>query len=607
MIEPRRVASGAGPGFLVSRLSQLLLRAWMVLRSSGSGVLSWRLAGAVGVATALPVTGGEWDHPPAEPDPLLRHERYPSEVLRLDVGVGVYLPPGYAEDPGRRYPVVYWLPEAEGDEAHPTLAPSRVEDAIRRGILPPLILITVCGGGRTWYLNTADGLKPAELTFLQELIPWVDRSYRTQAARGGRVLLGAGMGGYGAVRLALAHPERFCGGAALDGDFRTAGEFQAQRDGQEAFLRVFGGDTNRFAAAAPATLARLHADRLRGRTGLLLAVGSGSSGRAGSERLRRDLTALRFPPRWLEVSGSEGGGVVGEAGLAALEAGVGWMDDARSPASDGPWVNPPSRFLARVEHHVLYSRRLGRAVGYSLYRPEHPSGDGAPMPVVYHLHGRLEDESMHLEAMGYLDAAIGLGDVPPMAWVWPYGGRLGCFVDSDDGRVPAESILLEEVIPHVEARWRLGGGVSGRAVEGWGMGAWGALRLAGLAPARFGAVLIHNPVAPDAAGMRERYPEVWAGVFGADPAYFAARDPLAVLPRRAGELRDRLPIRMVVGQRAVVPRLDGIRLRSVLEAAGYRVDYEEVPGLGSGGPVLYPKTGLKDLGFLGRHLRRGSP
>jgi S-formylglutathione hydrolase FrmB len=502
--------------------------------------------------------------------------------------------------------VVYWLHDQDGSEGRPELDPAMVDAAIRGRILPPLMVVYVCGGGPSWFVNAADGLRPAELTFLDELIPHVDRTFRTVAGRGGRIVQGVGMGGYGAVRLALSHPDRFCAGTAHAGDFRPASVFAADRGLREAFLGVFGGDTNRFESMGPAAVARRNADRLRGATGLMLVVGPWNPARVGADRLHRVLADLRLSVRRLEVPRVRSLDVVTEAGLAGLEHAVGWLDEARSAEADGPWVNPPAQPVPRVRHHVLYSERLGRPVGYSLYLPERRAGPG-PLPVLYHLNGRLEDEGSHLETVGYLDAAIRLGDVPPMAWAWVYGGRLGWFVDAADGRVPGEQVLLGEVLPHVEARWRLGGDPSRRGVDGWGMGAWGALRFAAVEPVRFGAVLLHNPLVPDAATMQERYLEAWATAFGGDPTVFEAREPLAAWARRAGDLRGRVAVRVAFGARAVAPRADALRVIERLSAAGFRVEFEEAPGLGIGGGVLYPRTGLNDMRFFGRHLGTDRP
>ena len=46
-----------------------------------------------------------------------------------------------------------------------------------------------------------------ETTVIKELIPYIDKTYRTIASRTGRAIQGMSMGGFGAMRLALKYPE----------------------------------------------------------------------------------------------------------------------------------------------------------------------------------------------------------------------------------------------------------------------------------------------------------------------------------------------------------------------------------------------------------------
>lgn len=565
-----------------------------------AALLGWSAAwGAVSGGLLERSEDPVWVRPPDPRDPLLEHRTFPSRVLGKEVGFQICLPPDYASDPARRYPVVYWLHDLDGHEGRSGLPAALVREAIRDRILPPLIVVCPTAGGASWFLDTADGRIPAETLFVDELIPHVDRTLRTEPGRGGRIVLGAGSGGTAAVRLALARPEHFCAAAAMEGDFRTAREFAAEARYGDAFLRVFGGDPHRFAAQAPERWAGTNATRLAGRTGILLVTGGNWRLRGATDQLRRRLIETGVSGKGLKVGGETTPTVVRQALLPALEFAVGWLGRARSTDAGGPWVNPPAAELPRVRHHVCYSALLDRPVGYSLFLPE-PAREGGPMSVLYHLHGRMEDESRALEVMGNLDAMIRLGDLPPTAWVWAYGGRSGWFVDSADGRVPAERVFLEEVLPHVEARWSLGGAPERRGIDGWGMGAWGALRFAAVEPPRFSRVLLHNPTVPDAAAMQERYLDGWMAVFGGDAAFFDRVEPLGMLVRRttAGTGRARARFRVVVGA-AAWARADARRIRDALGTAGYHVEVEEVPGVGIEGPALWPRSGWRDLRFLG--------
>lgn len=576
-------------------------------------VASAPVLGAAGTATvdsgaavpSLNPVESPWLHPApyASSGVTLESRQFPSAVVRTEVGYRLWLPPRYSDPSDRtnRYPVLFWLHDLDGDESRPALRPEVVADAVLRRVIPPLIVVYPCGTARSWFRNTADGLFPAELVLVQELVPLLDRSLRTYSDRGGRLLAGAGMGGYGAVRLAAAHPEVFGAAISVGGDFRSAREWATNRELGEAFFRVFGGDTNRVSADGPVAWARTNAVVLRERTGFFWLTEAGDRFRAGSRDVERAFRGLGLSVRMEEMPlGSVQRALTGEAALACLEFGASWLPGARALDRDGSWANPPAASIPGVRHHVMFSERLARPVGYSLYLPDRAGAStNVLLPVLYHLHGRAENESSHLEVMGYLDAAIRFAGLPPMAWVWPYGGRLGWFTDTRDGRVPAQQVLLEELIPHVEARWNLGGSPGRRAIDGWGMGAWGALRFAALRPARFGSVLVHAPAVPDLTTFQRDYPEAWDSVFERDAAYFGRNEPLAMwlAAARGGGPSPRL--RVVTADHAD-SMADATRIREFLRGRDLEPDFEMVAGAPGEASALYGATGLKDLQFVAR-------
>jgi S-formylglutathione hydrolase FrmB len=53
------------------------------------------------------------------------------------------------------------------------------------------------------------GIEMFESQFINELIPFIDANYRTQASRDGRAIMGFSGGGQGALRLAFKYPALF--------------------------------------------------------------------------------------------------------------------------------------------------------------------------------------------------------------------------------------------------------------------------------------------------------------------------------------------------------------------------------------------------------------
>jgi S-formylglutathione hydrolase FrmB len=137
-----------------------------------------------------------------------------SVVLNRVVRYCVYLPSGYnagaAQHPPQRYPVLYFL-HGLGDNEQ-TLFNSggwTLLDDLRRQHKMGDFLIVAPEGRRSFYINSADGSVRYSDFFLQEFMPHIERKFRVRSGRAARAISGVSMGGYGALRLAFAHPELF--------------------------------------------------------------------------------------------------------------------------------------------------------------------------------------------------------------------------------------------------------------------------------------------------------------------------------------------------------------------------------------------------------------
>jgi enterochelin esterase-like enzyme len=118
----------------------------------------------------------------------------------------IYLPPGYGQDPRRRYPVVYLLHGgSDTDSFFLELGVREAMDAgVRAGTIGPMILVMVDGG------PTFTGHGSVAMSFddylVSDLIPDVDHRWRTVAGRSGRAIGGISLGGRHALEFAADHP-----------------------------------------------------------------------------------------------------------------------------------------------------------------------------------------------------------------------------------------------------------------------------------------------------------------------------------------------------------------------------------------------------------------
>ena len=175
-----------------------------------------------------------------------RAASFPSVSLGHDVNVSVELPASYA-DGTRNYPVLYVL---HGLFEGPRFWEGRGLSAILRDLqekkeVPELIVVAV-DGGNAFFVNGPLGRYEDLVTL--ELPAWVERNYRVAPGRAGRALLGVSMGGYGALRIALSHPEVF--GAVATHSAMLLQQAPTPQEGagrwhMSAFHRAFGDPIDR--------------------------------------------------------------------------------------------------------------------------------------------------------------------------------------------------------------------------------------------------------------------------------------------------------------------------------------------------------------------------
>jgi enterochelin esterase-like enzyme len=129
----------------------------------------------------------------------------------VDRDVNVYLPPSYATAKTRRYPVVYALhgysvgANQWNQEIH---VPQTIEGAIALGAQEMIVVLpdskTVHNGSMySSSVTTGD----FEQFIAHDVVAYIDAHYRTIANRTSRGLVGHSMGGYGATRIGMKHPE----------------------------------------------------------------------------------------------------------------------------------------------------------------------------------------------------------------------------------------------------------------------------------------------------------------------------------------------------------------------------------------------------------------
>ncbi len=150
------------------------------------------------------------------------------------------LPEGQGKGP---FPVFYLLHGLSDD--HTTWTRRTSVERYVDGL--PLIVV-MPNSERGWYTDAQDlRNQNFETLIMRDIIGFVDNNFQTIAAREGRVIAGLSMGGYGAMKLALKHPNMFCAAVSHSGAVEFASNsFVEAEDGERGadwlreFIPIFG-------------------------------------------------------------------------------------------------------------------------------------------------------------------------------------------------------------------------------------------------------------------------------------------------------------------------------------------------------------------------------
>lgn len=133
-----------------------------------------------------------------------------SKILGKKVNYTIYLPFDY-ETSDRYYPVVYLLHGySDNDMGWMQFGEAHLiaDECIAKRKIPPMILV-MPDGGVSFYINNFDNSVRYEDFFIQEFMPFIEKTYRIRAEKRYRGIAGLSMGGFGTLNFAFKYPEKF--------------------------------------------------------------------------------------------------------------------------------------------------------------------------------------------------------------------------------------------------------------------------------------------------------------------------------------------------------------------------------------------------------------
>ena len=254
----------------------------------------------------------------------------------------------------------------------------------------------------------------------------------------------------------------------------------------------------------------------------------------------------------------------------------------------------------RVVVDSLYSEALENEGGetptraLSVYLPPGYDDGETRYPVIYYLHGFLNDHTLTPAMVEVLDYAIAARKIPPFILVTADNRTQidGSFYSNSDLFGGWETFMARDLVAYVDGKYRTLADRSSRGVTGHSMGGYGALKLAMRYPETFSSVYALSPGALTVIGeygpnsntyrelaaieteedlMRSYFPKVvvafgraWSpnedARFGADIPFTYAGDSLVVHPEVLDKWYAEMPVHMIDSHLDALQSLDGIAL-----------------------------------------------
>ena len=138
-----------------------------------------------------------------------------SAAMQREIPAVIITPDSYATSDTSQYPTVYLLHGYSGDYRDWVVKAPEIIALVDQH---QVIIVCPDGGYSSWYLDSpVDDSSQYEAHVAQEIIAFVDTTYRTIADRTGRAITGLSMGGHGALFLALRHPDTFGAAGSMSG------------------------------------------------------------------------------------------------------------------------------------------------------------------------------------------------------------------------------------------------------------------------------------------------------------------------------------------------------------------------------------------------------
>lgn len=263
-----------------------------------------------------------------------------------------------------------------------------------------------------------------------------------------------------------------------------------------------------------------------------------------------------------------------------------------------------TRAAPLVQYQTFFSAELGGNISYGVYLPaEYAANPTKNYPVLYWLHGGGGNLTTGEGFVTRLDSAIRRGVTAPFIVVLINGPEM-FWTDSKPGATPfdapIETVIIDDLIPHIDSTYRTIATREGRGIEGFSMGGRGSTRIGFKHHDKFSLV---SNLAGAVQGVEKfrsgKTGEIYDCVFDRDPVYFDANSPQTHASDNALEIAAGVQYRIIVGANDTGNLRANQDFAALLLSLGIPYTFTTVPGVKHDYARLYDVLG--DQAFIFFH------
>jgi len=264
---------------------------------------------------------------------------------------------------------------------------------------------------------------------------------------------------------------------------------------------------------------------------------------------------------------------------------------------DTAWVSPNKSAPSFATYQIYPTPARGRDTfgSFIIYLPKEYNSTTKCYPVIYYLHGGNGNQREGQWLMNEIDKAITTLKIPPVIIVSVQALPIGWYCNANVGAKgvisgPVEDVLIKNLIPFIDTHYRTIAKPSGRGLEGWSMGGFGAIRLAFKYPELFGYT---SSVAGALIEFQDEHnPQYLVNTFG--PAtgpgseksieYFNSVHPRFYASKNAELIKKNVKIRLIVGDQDWLYNNNGKLITTIfsnyLDSLGIKHEYTVLKNVG---------------------------